>query len=201
MRIVKKLYSDDSKSLLLSRAFNQAIKEIEIPIMFDYIEFKIGYSCSEIEDDKAVFGLQTDDPMLIEDERTARILVTFELYRLYVRNIITRKLPHIIEDVIVAREMLARGHADDIAYLFYAYMAKHRISDYTTFLKFNLPWIIFYKYDDFYHDMFLQLAKSKRRYGYEYKSRKLFAALCEDLMDFENLKKAILLYEEAMHEN
>ena len=202
MRIVKKNYSGDQRSLLLSRAFNRAIKSIDVPINFEYLEFKIGYDCSEVEDEKAVFGLLPEDPMLNDmDKRSARILITFELYRLFVRNIITRKIPLLIEDVIVAREMISRGHSEDLVYIFYAYMIRHRIKDYATFLKFNLPWIIFYNRDSFYYDLFLQLAKSKRRYNYESKAKELIEALCKDLMDFENLRNAISVYEKTMHEN
>jgi hypothetical protein len=139
--------------------------------------------------------------MLVDyDTRIAKILIKFELYRLFVRNVITRAVPSVIEDVIVAREMLAHDHADDLAYLFYAYMARHRIHDQASFLKFNLPWIVFSNYDDFYFDLFFQLARNKQRYRYEHRAKELINALCKDLMDFENLKAAISAYERYVYE-
>lgn len=201
MRIIKRMYSGDQKSVLLSSMFNKVIREIDIPLPFDYLEFKIGYPFSVVEENRASFGIAADDKMMEEnDQRMAMVLIKFELYRLFVRNVITRKIPGIIEDVVVARAMIERGHSDDLVYLFYTYMMRNRVVDHVSFLKYNMPWIVFSGYDLFYHDLFYQLARSRRRLSYEHKAKHLIKALCKDLMDFENLKTAINEYEKYVYE-
>jgi hypothetical protein len=201
MRILKRLYFRDAKSRLLSQAFNEAVKEMDVPLPFEYMEFHVGYSRSEIEDSRASFGLQVDSAMLADaDWRIAKTLIKFELYRLFVRNLVTRKLPSLVEDVMTAREMIRRGHADDLVYLFYVYMARHRVHDYMSFVRFNTPWLIFYGCDGFYNDLFYQLAQTRRRYSYERRAKPLFSALCRDLTDFDNLKAALEAYEHTKYE-
>jgi len=197
MRIVKKLYHKDKRTLFLSKVFNEIIAKTEFQLNFEYLEFYIGHGKTSILDNAAKIIINSNSPLLNDiDKRIAKVLITFELYRLILQKVLQVNVPRLIEDMIVGKRLVSRGYSDDIAYIFYILMMKQKITGIKSFVQFNLPWIIFKGEDNFYYDLFYQYAKYHKYPGYELKARNLFEALQQDLFNTKNLKECINLYEE-----
>lgn len=196
MRVIKKLYNKDERTLLASRFFDDVIKRIDLPMRFDTLEFSFGYGSTFVDDSIASVGMDMDDPLLDYDERIIKTMIRMELFRAFYRKTSEKQVPRAVEDVMIAREMIRRGYAEDLVYMFYNFMLSHRIKDAKDFLRFNLPWIIFRGHDNYYSDLFLDMAKSRVRKRYEAKAKQLMDALAANLSVSGNLEKATKLYGE-----
>ncbi len=198
MRVVKKLCTKNEKTLFISKVFDDVITRTEFPLNFDYIELNVGYGATVVEDDRIVIGVDINDPLLMNmDSRVVKMLLTFELFRVYVRKMLKIEVPRFIEDVIVGKEIVRKGLANDISYIFYILAMTQSVTDIKSFIRANIPWLVFKGEDKFYHKLFHDYARSETKY--RIRTKELFAALEKDLWDLKNLKNCIQLYGDVVN--
>jgi len=195
MRILKQIDKENELATLASKLFDKLVVKPAVPLNFDYLEFNlVGHTSAE--ENKIRIGIDIDDPILADkDRRTIRILITFEMFRIFVRRMLEKDIPVDVEDVIIAREMIKRGYIDDIAYLFYIYAAKSEVFDIKSSLKFHLIAKTFVSYDEFYTKFFNDIANKKSKHEMDLTVRLFLQVIERDLLDDKNLNKAIELYE------
>ncbi|MBI3190925.1 hypothetical protein HYZ41_04460 [archaeon] len=124
------------------------------------------------------------------DEKIAETVVRFELFRLFMKKIYS--VTHITEDVIVGREMVRKGFSDDLACMLHAFVVSKNVIDLNSYIRFNLPCIIFYK-DEFQSGFFRSIADKKRDKQYDKLAKNLFCALQKDLQNEKTLNEAVKL--------
>ena len=204
MRVTKKLCVRNEKTLFISKVFDDVITRTEFPLNADYIELNVGYGATVVDDEKIVIGIDVNDPLLMNmDARVIKTLLTFELFRVYVRKMLKIEVPRPIEDIIVGRELVRKGFSGDVSYIFYILVMTHDVADVKSFIRANIPRLVFKNADEFNYKLFhgYEDKSSKRKFTakYKLKTKKLFAALGKDLWDLKNLKKSIQLYGDVVN--
>lgn len=156
MRIVKK-FVRDNKTEFASGIFDRIIASHDYPLPFERIEFHIRDSDITVADSSsALICISYNNPFVLEkDAKGLSIIIRHELFRLMFKT----SLPRIIEDVIVGRELVKRGFGDDLLYMYYNYMASMRVDSNESYVKLNMPWIIFKGYDNYNSELLKHLAK------------------------------------------
>jgi|GEM_PF-3997591 len=191
MRIVKKFYSRDPETVLVSRIFDEAIRKSTVPLNFSFLEVELGPGETSVNEDNAKVSIDTGSPLLLEkDRRLARVIVTHELFRLVARKMVDN-VPRFIEDVVTGREMVRAGYADDLSYLYFIRMMKNEKLADADALSLNLPWLVFWKTDSFYYDLFRSISK---RVAAGEKASRLFNTMKGNLLDKSILENAVKLY-------
>lgn len=193
MRLVKKFERDD-RTELVSRIFDKVITQTDCHLPFGCIEFHVRDSdVSIIEDGTAVICVNYNNPLVLEkDQKGIDILLRHELFRLMFKM----SLPRMVEDVIVAREMIKRGYGNDIFYMYYNYAMKTRVNSAEDYMKVNLPWIIFHGYDK--HDSEFLKALAKKLCKKKFPETKKFVDLLCNLSP-KNLSEAVKECEGLVH--
>jgi hypothetical protein len=195
MRVLKKIYESGENAAAASRIFDDVIRSIDLPLSFDVLEFNVGYGFTDIDGGKVSIGIGLEDLEFTDgDRRAIGALIAIELFRVFVRKRLSLSIPGPIEDILIGRDMLKAGYGEDLTYLFYMFMLKHRVRDGKDFLRLNVPWLIFHGRDEHYCSMFRTMAKNTQRFKHELKTAKLFAALKKDLWDEDNLNDALEAY-------
>jgi hypothetical protein len=200
MRVIKNIYNNDASSLETSHIFDEVIQSIGLPLSFDSLQFNVGYGFTEIENNAAAIGISPEDLEMVENDRRAiKTMITFEIFRIFVRKRLGVNIPLLIEDILVGRDMIKKGYGNDLTHLYYIFMLKHRVKDKKDFLRLNVPWIIFHGNDEYYCHMFRDLAKNSARFSHGLKTAKLFTALKKDLWNETNLRNAINVYGDVLN--
>ncbi len=177
MRVVKKLGSDET-SLIVSKIFDEVILSYSFNLPFDVIEFHLrDIDTTLVEDKKAVICLDFNNPVILEkDTRAVRTLILRELYRLT----FSPDFPRFIGDVLTGREMIKRGHGDDLFYMYYNMLMKSKTGRTSMdYVRVNLPWIIFRGHDN-YNSSFLKDLAGKISPGKNSEADRLLNMLCHD---------------------
>ncbi len=197
MRIIKKIYTRDSLSLLISREFDSMITHADLPFL-DALEVSIGYGRTEMKEFSAKIAFETEDPIMQQmDKRAVNALVRLELSRLLVKRVYDCHHP-VIEDLLAARMMIKNGFSEDLAYLFYIFMVNHKTTDVLSYIRCNLPWLAFSD-DGFYRDFFQRWAGAHSRPAYKKMTEWLLGLLEKDIDNDHTLKACEKAYEDVLH--
>lgn len=174
MRIVKKFVRDD-KTEFASEMFDKIMAKNDYPMPFERMEFHIRDSdVTSVDDGSALICINYNNPLVLEKDRKGLgILIHHELFRLMFKT----ELPRVIEDVIIGRELIKRGFSDDLLYMYYNYMVNIRVDGAESYIKMNLPWVIFRGYDEYNSEILKKLARKLCRKKFP-ETRKLFNILC-----------------------
>jgi len=193
MKVVKK-FDRDKRTELVSRIFDEVLMKNDYPLPFNRLEFHIrDFDVTSFEEDKALICLSYNNPFILEmDERGLAILVRHELFRLTLRL----TSPRLIEDVIVGKELIKRGFGDELFYMYYNLLMKSKHEEKVhSFVRANIPWIIFSGLDD-YNSKFLKELVSKLYKRKFPETKKLFLVLCK--LSETNIRGALREFESVM---
>lgn len=196
MKVAKRISTRTWQTALISKAFDDFIVKSCFPLNADYIELNVGYGTTFFDDEKIIIGIDEKDRLFSNmDARLARTLLAFEFFRVYVRKLTCKEIPVFIENVIIGKEMARRGMSADLSYLFYTLVMTEKSDDVHSFLKRNLPWIVFQKNDSFNYELFRSYSNDEISPA----AKKLFSKLQEDLFDQKTLDACIKLYEDVLN--
>jgi hypothetical protein len=204
MKIIKKIIYNNRKTDVVSKIFDEILKEVAYFLKFDSItlEFKNEFK-SEIESNNASIYLDYKNVFIQNsDEKAIRFLILKQFFYLSITRKIDKKLPKFIEDLIVGREMLKNGYSKELSYFYYAYLVNsQKIKNKSDILYANLPWLIFYKADIFNYNLFKKAAAKITEEYEDQNLKNLTNLLKKDLWSEKNLQKAIKFYEDFYANN
>lgn len=202
MKIVKKSTKKTPHSKTVSDTFNTVLGEVPLEKFFDKIELNLGEKEDVIIAKRSAKILLNykSQPIQNNDRKAIKILILHQLFHAITQQYM-KPLPHMLEDVIINKDLIKRGYGDDLLYFYYIQMMKHpkQIKDIEDFLELNIPWLSFFSLDD-YNSEFLKrmINRFEDRKKYETKSTKLFSAMKKDMLKERNQKIAINAYENIM---
>jgi len=203
MKIIKKIIYDNRKTNVVSKIFDEILKEVAYFLKFDTIklEFKNEFK-SEIEGNNALIYLDyKNDFIQNSDEKAIRFLILKQFFYIFVTRKIDKKLPKFIEDLMIGREILKNGYSKELSYFYYAALTNTKIRSKNDILYANLPWLIFYKTDNFNYDLFKKAASKITEDYADQNLKNLTKLLKKDLWTEKNLQKAIKFYEDFYANN
>lgn len=154
--LITKKFSRDKRTELVSKIFDEVLISSDLHLPFEKIELHIrDTNISVVDEENAIVSINYNDPLVLDsDIKGIRIILMHELFRLMFKF----DLPKPIEDVIVGREMIKRGFGNGICYMYFNRLAVMKVETVEDYINVNLPWIIFYKYDEYNSEMFKKIA-------------------------------------------
>ncbi|MEM7819784.1 MAG: hypothetical protein QXD48_03065 [Candidatus Aenigmatarchaeota archaeon] len=198
MRIIKKFVENDEKIKLISNIFDSIIKNFDFIQHFDSLEFHVrDKNIVKLYNNTALISIDYNNEIIQDrDERAIRSMILHQLYHLIIKRRYQIDMPHLIEDILINREMIKDGYGDDVFYIYYIYLIKKKEVDFNDFIIINIPWLSFYRFDKYNSEYLKDMIKRiKYKKEYEERTKKLFEILKKDLTDEKNLRYAIHLYE------
>jgi len=187
MRVLKFAYRNDAASKCISEAFDRVI--VQEPVNFDRVELHLGHGGTSLSNGIAKLCVDSSSDIFKDhDSAVAETAVRFELFRLMIKKIYD--VPRLTEDVLVGREMIKKGFSEDLARMLHAFVACQRVIDLESYIKINLPWIIFYA-DEFKAGFFRSMSEKRHNKRYDSIAKKFFAALQKDLQNNKNLNSVV----------
>jgi hypothetical protein len=197
MRIVKKIHYKSPVADFVSHEFDKIVIRSVLPSI-DLLELHIGHGQTSIEENKACLCVEVEKP-LFQDMRATDTAIKFEIFRLFVKRALDKEIPGAMEDILVAREMIRKNLGDDVAYMLHLSVIDQVVIDVESYIKLNLPWIIFYGHDEFHSNFFRKLSQNIKYPEYKSITEKLFDCMKKDLTKNSSLEKCTGLYEEALY--
>ena len=204
MEIVKKSSKKFKKTKLISDVFNSILGEMALEKFFDKIEISIEEKDdSNINNRNAKISLDYRNPFIQNSDRRAiKILILHQIFHAITRQYV-KPMPHVVEDVIINKELIKRGYGDDLLYFYYIYLVNHHkgVNNIEDFLHINVPWISFFSLDD-YNSAFLKriINKFENTKKFQKQSKKLVSVMKKDLLKEGNQKIAINAYKNILAE-
>lgn len=193
MKIIKKFIYSNKITGIVSRIFDDAVKEIAPFLKFNTItlELKNDFNSKMADNSATVYLDYTNDFIQNTDEKAIRFFILREFFKIFVKKKNGINIPEFVEELIVNREMVKNGYANEVSYFYYAILArKPKIKSKEDFLYINLPWLIFYEKDEFYCSFFKKLStKLVKKYNNPY-AAKVLNTLKKNLWDRKNLENA-----------
>jgi hypothetical protein len=187
MRILKSFPVRDEKTKLVSRVFDEIIVVLGYPWKFDKIELHVrDEDKTLIEGNRCIAVLDYGDMFIQQmDAKGIRIIITRALFKAIIQEA-NGRLPEMLEDLVVNREMIRKGFGDDLAYYYYQ---KNMASVLSNREK-QVAWLSFY-IDDKYNAEFF---RSFDRSGATGNVQRLLNCLKKDLNNKGNLNDALRIY-------
>lgn len=204
MKIIKRSTKNTEQARTVSNTFNTVLVEVPLEKFFDKIELNIGAKEGVFIEKRSAKILLDHKNRYIQnsDRKAIKILILHQLFHAITRQYM-KKLPHVIEDVIINKDLIKRGYGDDLLYFYYIHMVNHpkHIENIEDFLELNIPWLSFFSLDS-YNSEFLK--KMTTRFEgikkFESQSKKLFSVMKKDMLNQRNQKIAINAYKNIVNE-
>lgn len=204
MKVVKRAITDDRKTRIMFDIFDSIITRLEYPWKMERIEFLINDKNSVFVGENMARITTNYNDNIIEDmdKKAMFAMILHGLYHIIIRDKyrlsdLEAQIPHFVEDVITNREMIKHGHDDFVFYLSYLYLIrKKHVADIEDYLDINVPWLSFYKLDE-YNSKYLKelLVKIKDKEKFKDDSEKLIDLLKKDITKESELNHALNAYE------
>jgi hypothetical protein len=198
MKVVKNFAARDDNVDRLSEIFDGLVTKMHVIQNLDTLEFHVrDRNIAKLHEMNAIISVDYDDPFVREgDEKGMRALLLHSIYHIIIRKRYDVSMPHFIEDILINRQMILDGYADDVFYVAYIYLLGKKHANFVDFLAISIPWLSFYGLDN-YSSEFLQEMMKMIKYDRSYDKRvtRLFDSLKKDLTNETNIMHSIHLYE------
>jgi len=197
--LVKKFLGKDENSKFVSKLLDNLIFKFEYKWKIDVLEIRPGPENLIMEENRAKLFLDMKNPFILNhDEKASSVIIMSGLERIMIRKIFGQ-IPKYLEDLLVLREIVKKGHDDKLYYYSYISLMEYRphvVEEFSDFLEMSLFWLCFAEKDE-YNTESLQniIASFKYNRDFEKKTKTLFKLLSKDLWDKKNLEKAVKAYE------
>lgn len=147
MRIVKKLGNNKH----LSKIFDEVLSKTWYRLFVERLEFILSNSHGfELDGRTAkIFFDKNDECLKNNDARIMRAIIAHQFFHIIMRLRGISSKHHLVEDVIVNREMVKHGFKDDIFYYMYNWLIKKKhVSNFEDYLMLHVPWLSFHTIDE-----------------------------------------------------
>lgn len=180
MRILKSFAVADGKTALASRMFDKILARSDYPWRFGRMELHIRDENRLILKEGTCLILLDYNDIFVQqsDARGIAAMILRMLFKAIAR---TRhgSMPEPLEDVIANREMIRKGHGDELVYYYYARQEKGGLAE-------DIAWLSFWPQDKYNYEFFRDKSKTDES------RRELAESLKRDLEVQDNFEKAVI---------